>query len=641
MKFPRLDIENFMTISEAKISLADRGLLAIQGKNDGDSSASSNGAGKSTVPDALCWCLYGTTARGLEGDRVVNNVAGKGCRVQVLVDDDGAIYAVTRHRKHPTGKNGVTLEQVHPVALDMTQGTDKLTQEKINTILGCSYEVFRAAVYAGQEAMPDLPGMTDKQLKVLVEEAAGITTLERAYELARSGLTIAKNDQTTKLMKAEAARKDVVTAEAHIVGLRHFGDDWRDSQLARGVAVMNEINQAVEEFDKLATNRASYDSALWTAQRDTLHAALKAVEPQRVEERRLLKELGALEGIHTRLRASAGIKKAAAERGKHALDHINDRVDADCGECGKAYQLEDMAAATAAQRAVLIAQITELRAAKSELDDAAKRVSDAQSALEAHRASMTDVTETHDKLTSVNEWFTKVDALDHQIVTLKKSIEDIRCRHRKLCEEKNPFPDRIVAAITARDKLDLEAKELEDAAIKATRAFELAEVAAKVFSPAGVRAQILDTVTPHLNDRTSHYLGTLSDGHITANWQTLSRTAKGELREKFTIDVTHDQGGDVFAAMSGGEKRKVRLSCALALQDLVASRAIKPIDLWIGDEIDDALDPAGLERLMTVLKEKSRERGSVIIISHNSLSDWITEVVTVEKRGRGLSTLVE
>jgi DNA repair exonuclease SbcCD ATPase subunit len=114
-----------------------------------------------------------------------------------------------------------------------------------------------------------------------------------------------------------------------------------------------------------------------------------------------------------------------------------------------------------------------------------------------------------------------------------------------------------------------------------------------VFSPTGVRAYLLDEVTPFLNEQTAKYLGTLSDGNLTATWTTLVKTAKGDLREKFSIEVTNVTGGETFKGISGGEKRKVRIACALALQDLVARRASKPIELFIGDEIDDALDSRG------------------------------------------------
>jgi DNA repair exonuclease SbcCD ATPase subunit len=159
-----------------------------------------------------------------------------------------------------------------------------------------------------------------------------------------------------------------------------------------------------------------------------------------------------------------------------------------------------------------------------------------------------------------------------------------------------------------------------------------------VFSPAGVRAHILDTVTPHLNSRTSHYLSALTDGNITAVWTTISTTAKGELREKFGIEVRSATGAETFKGLSGGEKRKVRLACAMALQDLVASRASKPIKIFIADEIDTALDPAGLERLMTILEEKSHDKGTVLVISHSNLTDWIRNSVVITKKG-GLSYL--
>ncbi|EMR6238924.1 SMC family ATPase, partial [Acinetobacter baumannii] len=134
------------------------------------------------------------------------------------------------------------------------------------------------------------------------------------------------------------------------------------------------------------------------------------------------------------------------------------------------------------------------------------------------------------------------------------------------------------------------------------------------------------------------YLGALTDGNTHAVWSTLTLNSKKELKEKFTIDVRDNTGGESFKGLSGGEKRKVRLATALALQDLVASRATKPISLFIGDEIDDALDKSGLERLMGVLERKARERGTVIVVSHSELRDWIDDVVVVTKEN-GYSTV--
>ena len=134
--------------------------------------------------------------------------------------------------------------------------------------------------------------------------------------------------------------------------------------------------------------------------------------------------------------------------------------------------------------------------------------------------------------------------------------------------------------------------------------------------PKGVRAHILDTITPLLNDRTARYLDVLSDGKLRAVWTT-PLTKKGEVREQFNIAVSNEVGGGTFESLSGGEKRKVRVACRLALQEIVASRATKPIELSIADEVDHALDEAGVERLIGVLNEKAEICKSLFVISHN------------------------
>lgn len=73
----------------------------------------------------------------------------------------------------------------------------------------------------------------------------------------------------------------------------------------------------------------------------------------------------------------------------------------------------------------------------------------------------------------------------------------------------------------------------------------------------------------------------------------------------------------------------------LALQDLVSARASKPINLLIADEIDDALDVSGLERLMSVMQEKAKAKGTILVISHNDLKSWIGNSITVVKRKGG------
>ena len=129
MDIESVAIENFLAIDRAIINLKNRGLVAIEGVNKDDPSASSNGSAKSSIVDAICWCLYGTTARGATGDEVVNDTAGKDCVVIVSMKEGSTRWVVQRARKHSLTKNRLQLWVDDGSGLkEITLGIEKETQ---------------------------------------------------------------------------------------------------------------------------------------------------------------------------------------------------------------------------------------------------------------------------------------------------------------------------------------------------------------------------------------------------------------------------------------------------------------------------------------------------------------------------------
>lgn len=640
MDFKSLYIRNFLTIGSAQLDLDSRGLILIQGVNNDDPSAKSNGAGKSSIVDALFWVLYGETARGVGGDDVINDTVGKDCHVSVLVEDGADSFEISRGRKSKEIKNALIVKQILPTGnLDLTKGTDKETQKVVEKIIGSSKEVFTAAVYAGQEKMPDLPGMTDKQLKLLIEEAAGVEVLSEAYTEARARALTADSAQKTATAELTNARLAVTSAE----------DELKAAEEQKALFESQRKDKAKLELAKVPAIKADLDATTAALAAMPNEAALVSkiglLQISLDEQKGEQKTLDAHNAAASKIEREIAAAMATLTSGKKQLDgevtrlaDIDSIVGKPCGECGKAYCAHDLEGAKAARTTRIAEKKAELLPMATNIRELQGKLKTAQETAATFKVSMTDVSAVARESSETNTVLNDVRARTRQVSTLTAQIDALKKAAKAHLEAENPWVKIEADRREKRQKVEKRVGDAEGALFEADKAKELADMAVKVFGPAGVRAHILDTVTPILNDQTSDYLGVLADGNIHATWNTLAKTAKGDLKEKFNIEVTNDKGAKSFAGLSGGEKRKARVASSMALQDMVATRASKPINLWIGDEIDHALDDAGLERLMSILERKARERGTVLVISHNALGDWIDNVITAEKNG-GITTI--
>lgn len=643
MKITALSITNFLAITSAEISLSDRGLVAIQGVNRADTSADSNGAGKSSIADALCWCLFGTTARGASGDEVINGTAKKGCVVSSTIVDGGYTYVISRHRKHKTGKNSLRLT-VHDglTEKDLTKGTDKLTQVDVDKIIGSSLEVFKGAIYAGQEEMPNLPALTDKALKMLVEEASGITLLEEAYKKSRETASAAATELAHTQSTHSLVLSQKASQEAQIKASEDLEKTWLEEHSERLDAAKNNVRESISVVRELSDQVDKFDEKGMRERIDLIDAKIAGVAQETEKLGQLERKVSGAAATMRLKNASLNEAKLAVARIETEIESVDGRIGTPCGECGRPITASEVAASRAALESKKVSADDKVSHLVRECAEARSAAAEALSERKTFEGKMTDISKETEARKKTQDLISEFEIVVAQRNAKIGEAKGLKAAFETIQAEKNPYTAQIETY-----KSDLARSEKEEmlAKQKVQEAEEIAAVeqeVVRVFSPSGVRARILDEVTPFLNAQTAKYLGTLSDGNITATWTTLVPAAKkGEFKEKFSIQVENATGGESFKRLSGGEKRKVRIATALALQDLVATRASKPIDLFIGDEIDDALDASGLERLMTILEEKAREKGTVFVISHNELSDHIRQTLTIEKTASGETKITE
>lgn len=634
MKFLTLEVENFMALANAKVELDQRGLVLIQGVNAGDSSAASNGAGKSTLMNSLMWCIYGETSHGVKGDDVLSTGHEKNCRVKVTIEDEGKRYAIIRHRKHKEFKNRLIVRGEDG---DMTKGKDSLTQEFVERLIGASKEVFMASIYASQEAMPDLPGMSDKNLKTIVEEAAGVDRLTKAYAIARERANAAAARMETTKTKMDACLSLVESAQNELESAKTSSEAWERDRSERLDVARADLVGAEVTLTEVEMELRSLPEQI----RDTENAIGKEREKLASKEEhdaKLVKVRGAITDIRASIRITENIQKEAMQRAralKVKAEQVNTKVGEPCPTCGKAYCVEDLS--TVKESFVEQAR-SEISQAQASATSVAKYQEHLEKALKIESSLVASTPDVSAIISRIEQLTKELGTLRHrekEVVAVEALVARARSEVDCITKETNPFlavikrhEESLAANKSNYGVLKTELKNIQEQAL-------LLDKARQVYSPAGVRSHILTSVTPFLNAQTAEYLNTLSDGNIVAEWSTMESTKKGEWRDKFNISVRKIGASKTFQTLSGGEKRKVRIACSLALQDLVASRASKNIELFIGDEIDDALDTAGLERLMGILEAKARERGTVMIISHKEMKSWFRETITVEvKEGR-------
>ena len=143
MKIKQLQIKNFLSVQKAHINFDDfDGLTVIKGKNL--DTGGSNGAGKSSIVEAVYFALTGKTLRKSTEASLVNSQAKKGLEVAVQFEkSDGTEVWVSRSKK-PT-KMQITID-----GQDVTAGHRDGSQARLDEIIGAPHKVLAASMFFGQ-----------------------------------------------------------------------------------------------------------------------------------------------------------------------------------------------------------------------------------------------------------------------------------------------------------------------------------------------------------------------------------------------------------------------------------------------------------------------------------------------------------
>ena len=642
MEIQSVGIRNFLIISEVDAVLSGRGLTRIAGENLDDVTSSSNGSGKSCILEAVYWCLFGDTLRNIKSaDGVVNNTVKKNCSVVVQMMDGDTKYRVERYRKHTKKKNNLYL---YINNTDSRGKDNRETQEFIESVLGMDKVSFANSIIFGQGHSKNLKRfseMGDAEKKATMERVLDIEAFAKAQEVAKARVSAVKtrDEVISAELGAALGNRDrlrgVLAARRGAVQKRQELEDEKRKKLSSGIAdVLEKISQMKARLSEMSPDVDVSELQAHIEQCDELEKSEKLKRDKLTKsyrERRdsLVSRRGMIGGAVSSFKARIGAMSDGGDVGEN------------CQHCGTIITIENIDA----HKDYL----------EFEMKDNARSLKSLDGEIEALSSSYENkknsIDETIEMARGLYKQFTaqvvkqeKVSAerqsLENSIPANERLVESLRKQLEEIRESTEVLKDSV-----ARYESELE--ECEKSILKISRDkekisadLEYLEFWFNGFSRRGIRSFMLDKVVPFINERLNHYLTILTDGGITARFNTVKQLSSGEYRDDFNLEIMNKKASETYEGNSGGERRRVDLAVALAFNDFISARSGKRLNILLLDEVFEGVDAEGLYYVIKVLEDLARRKSSVFVITHrDELKSYFNDEILVQRKD-GLSMAV-
>ncbi len=573
--FKELSLRNFLAFgnSPSIIDLNGQGTVMVTGENL--DAGGSNGSGKTSIINALCYALYNKAFDAITLQRLVNTtnaLKNTTMEVRLTFEKDGCEYEVFRARgaeyKVEITKDGE----------DITPGKGAAECDALLVdIIGISYELFtKTIIFSGNSpAFLQLPLF---QQRNQIEELFNITMLSEKATLLKE--KIKATEQDIKITEAITKQQEGALAlhQKHITEAKTRIERWNQAR-TQNIKDIEHTLELIGQIDFDAEKKLHAERS--KLQKEISSLATK-ISPLKKDQQQL----------------TADVSKLMAEH-----DHL---ADAKCPYCAQAFadapaklSLVDSAIDTKGEKLLdLETTLSDLSTKRKELDDALLKV----------EASIK-----YQELDELLEARENAAHLVKQASQLKEEVNPHLEAHEKLCTEST-----VVVDYAKSDDL--------------RRRLNHQQFLLKLLTDKNsfLRRRIINKNIPFLNNRLNYTTNALGLPHVVKFDADMSCTVAEFGRE---LD---------FGNLSAGEKKRVNTALTLAFRDVLHHLHAK-VNLMFVDELDGALDQQGIDCIIRVLKEKSRDEDmSVFVISHHpSVAGRLDSNLIIRKENGFSSAVLE
>ncbi|KAK5577453.1 hypothetical protein RB653_002394 [Dictyostelium firmibasis] len=609
------------------------------------------GSGKSTIFEALVWCLYGNTSpkkqssssSSIKGDEVINDQSKQTIvKVELLIDDCKPIEIIRSKNRKLGSKiviNGLD-DNIKQGVLDQ--------QSLINNIIGLDYDCFRMSIYLGQGSISNFVTDTDKRKKELLSRIFSLGTCIPAAKLSKD-LRKKKKSELDDLEKIISNEKSSLTTWSSIDFQKQLSD-W-SNQKSNNLLVLN------QQLEKDLNSFNSFNNLIKDNNHNNDNNKLKNTKEKINEIYKLIKSLENEKDSIQRDSIRQSIQFNEKSTGckyeikqiqfeiknlKDTINHLNQHlIENKCNQCGQTLKSDENNENT---KQSIRDNIENSKIKVDQLENEIKELENKYSNSKLENDSLKksydekksniqlELIDKQSELQSLNKQIEDYSKIEINLNYLKESINDRKRQIQQVEESLNPFDEKIKERQHNIEKL-LKSIEINESLFKDIQSQLLNyQFWENGFNASGLPLMVLLNVIEQVETYANQFLSVLSKGRL---FTKLSIDNQEELSLEI-FELSSKDGGTLvprsFYQLSGGQRRCVELSYSpFALSEVVYNHSGSRVTTIIIDELTNHLD-SSVKPIICDLLRNLQEKDSVIVIDHDiSVQSEFDQVFNLEK----------
>ena len=528
-----------------------------------------NGAGKSTILDALTFVLYNKPFRKIKKAQLINTVNEKECEVQIEFEIQGKIYTIVRGMKP-------TLFEIYIDGKKQDQFANQNDQQAYleDNILRLNYKSFTQTTILGSATFVPFMQLGNTDRKAIVEDVLDIKIFSGMAKILREKISKANTEIRELTIKKEMIEEKIEMQKNFIADLDSSGKKRIKDTRKKIDGLFLDTNSLIETNDNLTSEiKEKHEPKL-----QNLSSAKTTLQKKNTIKVKLEQKIQNITSDH-----------------KFFVDNVS------CPTCGQHIEEE-----------FRLNKIEDIEGKVKEIDSAYKDLTKSINEEKKKEQRFLDVSHQITQLTndiSTNNF--KISQYQRQIREYEQEVQDIALQ----------IENRNTERATLKGlKTDLKTVETNKA--NHTENIEYLDFANSMMKDSGVKAKIVKRYLPVMNQKINKYLQ-MMDFYINFTLdEQFNECIKSPIHEKFS-----------YESFSEGEKMRIDLAILFTWRDIAKMKNSSSTNILILDEIfDSSLDSNGTDEFTKIIKYVIKD-AYVFMISHkvDELTDRLDNLITFEK----------